>query len=45
MEKKSELYYKNRIHLLTQRDPVRNMRIINKLKRAYRNYYGKELEN
>lgn len=45
MGKKSELYYKNRIHLLIQRDPVKNAKIINKLKRTYRNLYGKEIED
>jgi hypothetical protein len=34
--KKTAQEIKNRIHLLNERDPVGNMRIINKLKRQLR---------
>lgn len=39
---RSKLYYENRIHLLTERNFVGNMRIINKLKRIYRKKFGIE---
>lgn len=39
------LKIKNRINLLTAKDPVRNVRIINKLKRRLRALENKETEN
>ena len=33
---RTEMYYQNRINLLTSRDPVGNVRLINKLKRQLR---------
>lgn len=33
---RDEVYYQNRINLLTNRDPVVNVRLINKLKRQLR---------
>lgn len=35
---KTILYYENRIHRLTQRDPVRNAHIIAKLQRRRRQF-------
>lgn len=37
---KTILYYENRIHKLTQRDPVRNAHIIAKLRRRIRHLQG-----
>lgn len=42
---RNKLYYENRIHLLSERDPVRNMRIINKLKRIYRKRFSAEYKD
>ena len=39
---RTKLYYENRIHLLTQRDEMRNIRLINKLKRIYKRKFGVE---
>ena len=37
---RTKLYYENRIHLLTQRDEIKNARLINKLKRIYKRRFG-----
>ena len=42
---RTKLYYENRIHLLTQRDAMGNLRLINKLKRIYRKRFGVEYQD
>ena len=42
---RNELYYQNRIDLLTSRDPIGNARLVNKLKRQLRALKAKEVES
>lgn len=42
---RNELYYQNRINLLTERDPIGNARLVNKLKRQLRALKSKEVES
>ena len=42
---RNQVYYENRIALLTARDPIGNAKLINKLKRQLRAYLAKNEEN
>ena len=42
---RNQVYYENRIALLTARDPIGNVKLINKLKRQLRAYLAKNEEN
>ena len=42
---RNELYYRNRIALLTSRDPIGNAKLVKKLERQLRAYLVKNDEN